>query len=187
VLTKHAIPALARQLPNETDLEARESLARALANLGGREVADALVRAVVDEEKKRASRQDLLAKYYLEPSKQQSDDAAKILSGAVAGAKSTLKLLQNLNLTVFVVGMILLVAGVLTSLLNRDAATRLVGGLTGIGGLAGVITQLINNPLDRIQNAMANLVQIETAFASFIWELNLNGTIFKASTWPKAS
>jgi hypothetical protein len=98
------------------------------------------VRAVVDEEKKRASRQDLLAKYYLEPSKQQGDDAAKILSGAVAGAKSTLKLLQNLNLTVFVVGMILLVAGVLTSLLNRDAATRLVGSLAGIGGLAGVIT-----------------------------------------------
>jgi HEAT repeat protein len=49
-LTKHAIPALARRLHYEPDLEARESLARALANLGGREAADALVRAVVEED-----------------------------------------------------------------------------------------------------------------------------------------
>jgi hypothetical protein len=73
-----------------------------------------------------------------------------------------------------------LVAGVVTSLISQDVTTRLLGGLAGIGGLAGVIVQLINSPLDRIQNAMANLVQLETAFTSFIWELNLNGTYIQS-------
>jgi hypothetical protein len=183
-LVKHAVPVLARRLPIETDIVAREYLARALANLSGRkdgrEAVDALVRAIVDEEKKRAARQDLLAKYYLEPSKQQSDDAAKLLSSAVADAKNTLRILQRLNLTVVVVGIFLLLIGVLTSLVSKDLSTRVIGGLAGLGGLAGVIIQLINNPLDRIQNAMANLVQIETAFTSFIWELNLNGTYIQS-------
>jgi HEAT repeat protein len=179
-LIKHAVPALVRRLPNESDIQVRESFARALGNLGGREAVDALVRAVIDEERKRAARQELLATYYLEPSKQQSEAAATILRGAVDDAKSTLKLLQNLNLAVFVVGMILLTGGVLSSIFMQDVATRLLGALAGIGGLAGVIVQLINNPLDRIQNAMANLVQIETAFTSFIWELNLNGTYIQS-------
>jgi hypothetical protein len=183
-LVKHAVPVLARRLPVETDIVAREHLARALANLSGhrdgREAVDALVRAVVDDEKKRAARQDLLAKYYLEPSKQQSDDAAKLLSSAVADAKNTLRILQRLNITVVVVGIFLLLIGVVTSLVSKDLSTRVIGALAGLGGLAGVIIQLINNPLDRIQNAMANLVQIETAFTSFIWELNLNGTYIQS-------
>lgn len=70
--------------------------------------------------------------------------------------------------------------GVVTSLVSKDLSTRVIGALAGLGGLAGVIIQLINNPLDRIQNAMANLVQIETAFTSFIWELNLNGTYIQS-------
>jgi hypothetical protein len=151
-----------------------------LGNIGGREAVDALTRAVVGEERTRAARQELLAKYYLEPSKAHSDEAAKILGGAVEDAKRTLKLIQGLNIAVFVVGMLLLTTGVLTSVFSQDAATRLVGGLTGLGGLAGVLTQLIKNPLDRIQNALANLVQLETAFTSFIWELNLNGTYIQS-------
>jgi hypothetical protein len=171
---------LVRLLPNETDTNIRENLARTLGNLGGREAVDALVRAVVEEEKKRNARQELLATYYLEPSKKQSEEAASILSGAVNEAKSTLRLLQRLNILVFVAGMVLLLVGGLTSLWSEDTATRLIGSMVGIGGLAGVIVQLIKNPLDRIQNAMANLVQIETAFTSFIWELNLNGTYIQS-------
>lgn len=179
-LSKHAIPTLARLLPSENDIDLRENLARALANLGGREAVDALVRAIIDEEKKRAARQDLLAEYYLKPSKDQSEAAAHLLSGAVSDAKNTLKILQILNITVVAVGIVILIVGIFTSLVNQDAATRVIGGLASLGGLAGVLIQLIKNPLDRIQNAMANLVQIETAFTSFIWELNLNGTYIQS-------
>ena len=179
-LRKHAIPALARRLRDETDLEARESLARALANLGGREAVDAVVRAVVDEEKKRTARQDLLAEYYLNPSRKQSDEAAKILSRAVEDARNTLRLLKTLNTAFFGVGVTVLLVGIFTSLFNAESGTRLTGALTGLGGLAGVLAQLIFNPLDRIQKAMTDLVQLETAFMSFIWELNLNGTYIQS-------
>ena len=179
-LRAHAIPVLSRMLPGATDTDIRENLARTLGNLGGREAVDALVRAVVEEEKKRNARQELLATYYLEPSKKQSEEAATILSGAVQDAKKTLRLLQGLNIAVFAAGMILLLAGTLTSLFSNELGSRLLGALAGLGGLVGVIVQLINTPLDRIQNAMANLVQIETAFTSFIWELNLNGTYIQS-------
>lgn len=179
-LRKHAIPALARRLRDETDLEARESLARALANLGGREAVDAVVRAVVDEEKKRTARQELLAEYYLQPSRKQSDEAAKILSRAVEDARNTLRLLKTLNTVFFGVGVTVLLVGIFTSLFNAESGARLTGALTGLGGLAGVLAQLIFNPLDRIQKAMTDLVQLETAFMSFIWELNLNGTYIQS-------
>jgi len=42
------------------------------------------------------------------------------------------------------------------------------------------VVQLVREPMNRIQNAMANLVQMETTFTNFIWELNLNGTYIQS-------
>ena len=179
-LRRYAVPVVARRLPKEEDLDTRESLSRMLGNIGGRESVDALTRAVVGEERTRAERQELLAKYYLEPSKTRSEEASMILKGAVAEARNTLRILQVLNISVFAVGLVLLTFGLITSMTTDDAAQRVVGAVAGLGGFAGVIAQLIRDPLDRIQNAMANLVQIETAFTSFIWELNLNGTFIQS-------
>jgi IPT/TIG domain-containing protein len=136
--------------------------------------------ALVSDERARATRQELLAKYYLEPSKQRSEEASKILSDAVIDARLTLRVLRRLNIVVFIVGILLLVTGTIAALISDELATRLVGVLAGIGGLAGVLFEMIKNPLDRIQNAMADLVQIETAFTAFIWELNLNGTFIQS-------
>jgi hypothetical protein len=179
-LSKHAIPAMAARLPKETDIELRESLARLLGNVGGREAIDALVWALVSDERARANRQELLARYYLEPSKQRSEEASKILSDAVIDARQTLVVLRYLNIVVFIVGILLLVIGTITALTSDELTTRLLGMLAGVGGLAGVLVEMIKNPLDRIQNAMADLVQIETAFTGFIWELNLNGTFIQS-------
>jgi HEAT repeat protein len=179
-LGRHAVPALARRLPQEPDFDIRESLARTLGNVGGREAVDALARAVVGEERTRTARQDLLAKYYLEPSKARGEEAASILRGAVIEAKRTLRLLQGLNIAVFAVGLFILVVGLFISITTDNMATRVAGALAGLGGFVGVIAQLIRQPLERIQNAMANLVQVETAFTSFIWELNLNGTYIQS-------
>ncbi len=85
-----------------------------------------------------------------------------------------------MNIAVFIVGILLLLTGTITALFNQEQSTRLIGVLAGLGGLSGILVQMINSPLDRIQNAMANLVQIETAFTSFIWELNLNGTFIQS-------
>lgn len=179
-LSKHAVPVIAARLPKEADVNIRENSARLLGNVSGREAIDALVLAVVGEERTRAARQELLAKYYLDPSKQRSEEAAQILAHAVDDARQTLQVLRWLNIVVFIVGIVLLLTGTITAVVSQELATRVIGGLAGLGGLAGILIEMVKSPLDRIQNAMANLVQIETAFTSFIWELNLNGTFIQS-------
>ena len=49
-----------------------------------------------------------------------------------------------------------------------------------MAGLVGLVIQILREPLARIQNAVTRLVQVETAFTSFIWELNLNGTYIQS-------
>lgn len=177
-LKNHAIPVIVPRLPIEEDLELRKDFATTLGKLGEDESVDALVRAVVSDEKVRANRKEMLKEYYLDPSKKQSDDASDILKGAVDEAKKTLRLLQWLNVVVFIAGMIILVGGLYVSITNENA--RVAGALAGIGGFAGVIGLLINDPLNRIQNSLSNLVQLEAAFTSFIWELNLNSTYIQS-------
>lgn len=179
-LQRHAVAMLARRLSEQEDREIREHIVRMLAYTGGREAIDALARRVVGREGERSNRQDIMAEYYLEPSKRSSEQAAEILKGAVAESQTTLLVLRTLNIAVFIVGLVVLSLGLYLSMSSQGAATRIAGGLAAIGGLAGVIARLVKDPLDRIQNAMSNLVQLETAFTSFIWELNLNGTFIQS-------
>lgn len=179
-LQRHAVRLLSRLLGKEQDLTNRENIARTLGNIGDPVAVDALAQAVVGEERTRDARQNLLAKYYLDPSKAQSDQAGEMLKDAIEEAKKTLRLLQVFNGLVFGVGLALVVGGSIVSIQNDKFETRLAGGLAGLGGLAGVAYQLVKEPLNRIQNSMANLVQLETAFTSFIWELNLNGTYIQS-------
>ena len=179
-LNKYAVPVVARRLPEEDDLEVRENFARTLGNVGGHQAVDALAHAVVAEERTRARRQELLATYYLEPSKAREEEAATILKEAVKEAKRTLRLLQGINIVVIAVGLLVLLVGLFVSFNSEELSARVAGVLVSLGGLSGVIVQLIRSPLERIQNAMGRLVQVETAFTSFIWELNLNGTYIQS-------
>ncbi len=179
-LKKHAIPILGRRLDGEDDSTIRENIARVLGNVGGREAVDVLARAVVGEERKRSNRQELLAEYYLKPSKELSDQAATILHGAVSEAKRTLRLLQALNVAFFVIALAILAGGFLAMVFGSSETVQILGGVAGLAGFAGIAVQLVREPLVRIQNAVTRLVQVETAFASFIWELNLNGTYIQS-------
>jgi HEAT repeat protein len=179
-LQLHAVPALSRVLTQTDSLPIRESLARALGNAGGREAVEALTRAVIGEERTQTRRRELLAKYYLDPSKQRGEEAASILRGAVKEAKLTLRILQMLNAAVFVVGLVALGAGLAVVMFSNEGSTRLAGAFAGLGGFFSILLELIRNPIAQIQNAMTRLVQIETAFTSFIWELNLNGTYIQS-------
>jgi hypothetical protein len=179
-LIRHAVPALGRRLSYEENLEIRELIVQTLGNIGGREAIDALARAVAGDERVRKFRQDLLSTYYLEPSKARSEEAAKILTDAVEQAKTTLWWLRNLNIAVIVVGIVFVAVSIGLLLFAPDGAARIGAALAGVGGIAGMVTLLIRAPMNRIQQAMGNLVQIETAFTSFIWELNLNGTYIQS-------
>jgi hypothetical protein len=177
-LIERAVPVAAARLSTEGDLAIRGYLADMLGKLGEDATTGALVGAVVSDEKARASRQEMLSKYYLEPSREQGKRAATILDGAVTESKRTLLLLQALNVIVFLAGIAILVGGLYMSVTEPSA--RVEGALVGLGGLAGVITLLVKDPLNRIQNSLSNLVQLESAFTSFIWELNLNSTYIQS-------
>jgi hypothetical protein len=132
------------------------------------------------DERTRLFRQELLATYYLDPSKARGEQASQILQEAVGEAKRTLRLYQGLNVAVFAVGLVMLVAGLSASFFGRESTAQILGTITALGALGALIVQLIQDPLDRIHRSIATLVQIETAFTSFIWELNLNNTYIQS-------
>jgi hypothetical protein len=183
-LQRHVVNYYSVELRTEGDIEIRENMARTLANLAdtekGQNAIDALVFAVVGEERRQNRRQELLFDYYLEPSKRRSDEAAKILEDAVDQAKATLGTLRRLNQHLFYVGLAVFVAGFAVAVLSPDGPTKALGIFSGLGGLAGVLRHMVKDPLDRIQNAMGNLVQMEAAFTSFMWKLNLNQTFIQS-------
>ena len=179
-LERLAIEPLSKRLPKEENIDIRENLVKILGNIGGRVAVDALVRTVTGEERERAARQELLSEYYLKPSKARSEEASILLNDAVDNAKKTMRLLQQLNVATFVMGVVLLMGGVIISVVSQELGGHVTGVLTGLGGLAAILTQFIKDPLERIQRAMADLVQVQTAFTSFVWELNLNGTYIQS-------
>jgi hypothetical protein len=179
-LHRHAVPILAENLDEESDIEIREYTARLLTNVGGREAVAALTRVITGDERTRLFRQELLATYYLDPSKARGEQASQILQEALGEAQRSMRLYQGLNVTVFVAGLIMLAAGLIASFFGHESATKILGTMTALGALGGLIVQLIHDPLERIQRSIANLVQIETAFTSFIWELNLNNTYIQS-------
>ena len=179
-LERLAIEPLSKRLPQEENLDIRENLVKILGNIGGRVAVDALVRTVTGEERERAARQELLSEYYLKPSKARSEEASILLNDAVDNAKKTMRLLQQLNVATFAMGVILIIGGVAISVVSEELGGRITGVLAGLGGLAAILTQFLKDPLERIQRAMADLVQVQTAFTSFVWELNLNGTYIQS-------
>ncbi len=179
-LERLAIEPLSKRLPLEENVDIRENLVKILGNIGGRVAVDALVRTVTGEERERDARQELLSEYYLKPSKARSEEASILLNEAVDNAKKTMRLLQSLNTATFAIGVILILGGVSISIISDELGGRVTGALTGLGGLAAIITQFLKDPLERIQRAMADLVQVQTAFTSFVWELNLNSTYIQS-------
>jgi hypothetical protein len=180
-LRTHAVPYLAHRLPGEEDLTLREHMARTLANVGELEAVDALALAIVAEDRAKAIRQSVLAEYYLEPSKRRSDQAAEILDNAVKEATDTMRIIQKLSIATFILGVVIVLVGIyLATQKSAAPAQQFFGLFASIGGVAGIITLLIKGPLNDIQNSIANLVQLETAFTNFIWELNLNSTYIQS-------
>lgn len=179
-LKMHAVPTLSHLLSTEGNVEVRENVARVLGNIGGRSAVDALARAVSGEERTRGRRQELLSTYYLEPSKKQGDQASRILTTAVADARRTLRVLQLLNFVFAAIGLGFLVTGLYLILFTSDQTLQFAGGVISVSAFFALLLQVIREPLDRIQDSMNRLVQVETAFTSFIWELNLNSTFIQS-------
>jgi hypothetical protein len=169
-----------RERLEQMDRGIREHLVRALANTGGREAVDAISRLVVGRERERQGNRARLDEYYLQPSKRRREQAAKILQGTIIESEKTLSLLRILNVLVFAVGLIALIIGLQMFLFGDASWQHWLGLVSAFGGAAGMITLLVWDSLDQIQNNTASLVEVETAFTGFIWQLNLNQTLIQS-------
>jgi hypothetical protein len=184
LLEEHAAPVILFNLPKHTDLETRWHVGLLLGYIGGRYAIDGLVTALIDEKSTRDIRHEMLSKYYLEPSNRQSQQAIRILDQAVEDARYTMRTQRILSICVFGVGSVLLLMAIYLAAFPENKA----GGsweqfsvfLTFASGMGAILSHLIFNPLDRIQNAMEKLAQVEIAFTNFIWELNLNGAYIQS-------
>jgi len=184
LLKEHAVPVIMFNLPKHTDLETRWHVGLMLGYVGGRWAIDGLVTVLIDEKTTREARQKVLSKYYLEPSNRQSQQAIRILDQAVEDARSTMRTQRILNICIFGVGILLLLTSIYLAAFpdNKTGGSwqQFSGFFTFLGGIGAIMYNFFSHPLRRIQNAMASLAQIETAFTNFIWVLNLNGAYIQS-------
>ena len=171
---------ISKELKREEDPEIVEHMVATIVKIGNLSSKDALTNTLLGSEKEKSERQNLLYDYYLQPAKRRSTQAANLLEDAVYNAKRTMLILQILNVMTFLIGATLLIGGIIVMIQNQEWGTRLTGILSSIGGLIAIVTIFIREPLKRIQIAIGDLVQIQTAFTGFIWGLNLNGTYIQS-------
>ncbi len=176
VWESYAIPQLSHLLARETDLDIRECMARILGNIRSDKAVEAMVSALTGQDQ----RFNILDKYYLQPSQKRGEYATHVLNDLINKAKATLVMTQWMNVAVFVIGLLVLGVGLVGGLFADNIGTRLAAVVAGLGGITGVVFYLVRDPLNRIQNSMSNLAQVETAFNSYIWELNLSDTYIQS-------
>jgi hypothetical protein len=164
--------------------ENKEKIARILGNTDSGEAKEILVDAILQTEQERLKEHDRaerLKEYYLEPTRKRGEIADGLLNAAVAQATSGFKIITWLNILLFALGLVMIGIGFFSSRGTNNVAEFMIGGgIFSALGVIGVISSFLTNPLDRIQNAVANLVQVETAFLGYIWQLNLNSTYIQS-------
>ncbi|MBC8097680.1 MAG: hypothetical protein H7Y43_17910 [Akkermansiaceae bacterium] len=78
-----------------------------------------------------------------------------------------------LSQVLFFTGLVMTLASFLVALLAKEK--ELIAGIFGGGGILTLITYAVMNPLDRIRNAAANLVQVQIAYLSYYKQLTMLG------------
>lgn len=172
-LHNRALDILQNRLECENDPELLEYLAQTLGNISGREAISAIVRGLVGQKEVRNYRQNLLNKYYLEPSKQRSKWSEEVMQDGLTKASKTMKSIQYVNLITISIGFSLLLVAIISSISPHPSDlkefTALVGGF---GGFIGILKYLISNPLNEIRIAMADLAQTQSIYFDFLFKMN---------------
>jgi hypothetical protein len=87
----------------------------------------------------------------------------ELIFGTIRDVRRSFNVTLYLSIALFVVGLLLLIASVVFTWTKGAKA----GSIFGIGGVASLVSSLLLNPLDRIRNAGANLVQIQMAYLTY--------------------
>jgi hypothetical protein len=96
----------------------------------------------------------------------------QLIFGTIEDVRKSFNLTLRLAQILFGVGLAMLVVSLIFSITRgKDSSTIVFGA----GGVASLIASLVMNPLDRIRNAGANLVQIQMAYLAYYKQLYLLG------------
>ncbi len=115
----------------------------------------------------------------------QGNKLIQLLERALKHMETTHKWLQDMNVILFFVGIVVIVAGILLVYKgngNSSNGSNVIPGLIfGVGGSGiSLATIFINAPMKRISSGIADLIQLETAFLGFIRAI---GEIDSAFQW----
>ena len=134
-----------------------------------KEMADSLSEETKDEVAKEAQ-----VKYSKAVPGVGQEDVGKMIFDTLDRIKQAFKLTLLLSQVLFYSGLAMIVAAFITALV---AGQEWISLMFGSGGLASIlISSLILGPVDRVQNAAANLVQLQIAYLAYYKQLCLLGS-----------
>jgi hypothetical protein len=96
----------------------------------------------------------------------------ELVFGTLANVRTSFRRTLLLSQWLFLTGLALTVASFLVAVFGEK---DLIAGIFGGGGVLTLISHAVMNPLDRIRNAAANLVQVQIAYVSYYKQLSMLG------------
>jgi hypothetical protein len=101
------------------------------------------------------------------------DDVKSLMFDTLNNLRTSFERTVLLSQVLFFTGLLMTAAAFLVALLSNGK--ELIAGIFGGGGIVTLITYAVMNPLDRIRNAAANLVQVQIAYVSYYKQLTMLG------------
>lgn len=108
------------------------------------------------------------------------NQALEIFNDTMFQAKRGFKMSLWMSAIIFGIGVILLILSIyLAALPNASQFQRVYGVGGGLAGLGTVLTMFYRGPIERIERAVTNLVQIEIAFLAYVRQITQITTMFE--------
>ncbi len=136
-----------------------------LEQIGGQYAVDALVKHRLDVLQKAGSRVEKF-----------DEQALAIFQDTIEQARRGFSLSLNMSLGIFITGVFLIIVSAINLSFGKDALATWV---TGGAGLASMVATFYREPLLRVQNAVANLVQTEIVFLGYIRQVTQISAMFE--------
>jgi hypothetical protein len=100
------------------------------------------------------------------------DKVETLIFNTIEDVRKSFNMTLQLSQLLFFVGIVLLVASAIFTWVKGPIQGSIFGG----AGIISLVTSLVRNPLDRIRNAGANLVQVQMAYLAYYNLLYLLGS-----------
>jgi len=97
----------------------------------------------------------------------------QLIFGTIEDIRTSFKITLLLSQVLFYSGLLMTIAAFVAGLSGGEKMTALLFGAGGVGSM--LISSLVLSPLDRVQNAAGNLVQLQMAYLAYYKQLYLLG------------